>query len=120
MTVKDAKIKDLVKQLKEKEEEIGKKERNNLPTNGKGTEAKTDELKSELKKLKLKLAERDHNSAKDLMERMKELELKNEEMKIELLIKEDLIETTQKDQIQDKIRIQELESKISEIKKSLS
>ena len=82
-------------------------------------------MKSEIKKLKSKLAEGDlvsakrHVAAKNLLEKVKCLTQKNEELKSELLCKEDLVESSQKNKLQNTIRIKELEAQNSKISEKL-
>jgi chromosome segregation ATPase len=140
LTGKEFKIEELCNQLKDKEEEHRRNSNKlnfqivnmtdkvkNAEKDKKEIENKSEKFYLEIRKLRLKLAERGVNSAKgdgseivkDLLTKIEQLERQKEEMKDDLSNKETLLETTQKDELQQTIRIQKLESQISEISEKL-
>ncbi len=140
LTEKESKIENLCIQLRDKDEEQKRNSNKlnfqivnmtdkvkNAEKEKKEIEIKSEKFYLEIRKLRLKLAERGVNSAKgdgseivkDLLTKIEQLERQKEEMKDELSNKETLLETTQKDELQQTIRIQKLESQISEISEKL-
>ena len=120
----DLKISNLTEKLKSAE-----KERDSLIANLKSTEAQTEKLKLEINGLnfKLNLAEGGLFSANEersktvsyLLEKVRNLEKQKAERDKELSNKNDLFESTKKDQLQNLINIKQLKSQNFEISEKL-